>query len=404
MENFPLLGAFPESGGTRFRVYASDARKVELVLEGDAGAVRAIELTPRGDGLHERFVEGVSAGERYRYRLDEGAPIPDPASRFQPLGVHGPSEVIDPGAYVWQDSGWKGRPLAGMVIYELHIGAFTPEGTYAAAAERLGYLRDLGVTAVELMPLHDFPGERNWGYDCAALFAPPRPYGRPDELRRFVDAAHGLGLAVLLDVVYNHLGPDGAYVTAFDRTMLNNERRTPWGSSMNLDGEGSRPVREFLIQNALYWQRDFHFDGFRLDATAAIDDRSEPHLIAELGDRLRAAAGAAGCVLIAEDGRNLNTVIMPREQGGHGIDGEWCFDFHHQFHRLLTGERHHYYTGYRSSAHDLALTLKQGWVFTGQDDPYGIPRKKAVLWIGAACFRVDNEEFHVAAGAKIGIA
>ena len=370
METFPQLGAFPESTGTRFRVYASDAKKLELVLEAD-GAARTIEMTAAAHGVHETFVDGVTAGARYRYALDGAAPFPDPASRFQPEGVHGPSEVIDPTAFAWQDDQWKGRALAGMVIYELHIGTFTPEGTFAAAAQRLSYLRDLGITAIELMPVHDFPGERNWGYDSAALYAPPRSYGRPEDLRRFVDTAHGLGLSVLLDVVYNHLGPDGAYIAAYDKTMLNNERRTPWGSSMNLDGARSLPVREFLIQNALYWQRDFHVDGFRLDATSAIDDRSGLHLLAELGERLRAAAGPRGCVLIAEDGRNLNTIIHTREQGGHGIDGEWCFDFHHQFHRVLTGERHHYYEGFRSSAHDLALALKQGWVFTGQDDPYG---------------------------------
>ena len=218
METFPQLGAFPEASGTRFRVYASDARKIELVLEGEGGAARAIEMTAKGDGVYETFVDGVSAGTRYRYALEGGVPIPDPASRFQPEGVHGPSEVIDAAGFAWQDENWKGRPLPGMVIYELHIGTFTPEGTFAAAAHRLSYLRDLGITAVELMPIHDFPGERNWGYDSAALFAPPRSYGRPEDLRRFVDTAHGLGLSVLLDVVYNHLGPDGAYVAAYDKT------------------------------------------------------------------------------------------------------------------------------------------------------------------------------------------
>ena len=371
MTTFPWLGAFPESSGTRFSVYAPDARRLELLIEDHDGATRSIPMPAAGGGLYEHFIDGVGAGARYRYRIDDGPPFPDPASRRQPLGVHGPSEVVDPTAYAWRDADWRGRALRDMVIYELHVGTFTPAGTLAAAMERLEYLRELGVNTVELMPLNDFPGERNWGYDGGALFAPARCYGHPDDLRRFVDAAHALGLAVLLDVVYNHLGPDGAYVAAFDRSLFNSDRRTAWGSSVNLDGRRSGAVREFLIQNALYWQRDFHFDGFRLDATSALHDRSELHFLAELGDRLRAAAGPRGCVLVAEDWRNLNHALRERERGGHGLDGEWCFDIHHQFHRVLTGERDVYYVGFRASTQDLARALRQGWIYTGQHDPYG---------------------------------
>ena len=369
MSILPTLGASPEASGTRFRVYAPDTSRVELLIE-SGDPPRSIPLTAAGEGVHECFVEGVAAGARYRYRLDDGPPFPDPISRYQPLGVHGPSEVIDPNAYVWGDAEWRGRPLHDMVLYELHVGTFTAEGTFAAAAGRLAYLRELGLNTIELMPLHDFPGERNWGYDCGALYAPAHAYGHPDDLRRLVDAAHALGLSMVLDVVYNHLGPDGAYAAAFDSALLNRDRRTPWGSSLNLDGPRSRPVREFLIQNALAWQREFHFDGFRLDAAHALHDHSEPHFLAELGDRLRAGASGRECVLITEDGRNLNHVLQTRAQGGQGLDGEWCFDIHHQFHRVLTDESHLYYLGFRNSARDLARAISNGWIYTGQHDPY----------------------------------
>jgi maltooligosyltrehalose trehalohydrolase len=363
------LGAIPEAVGTRFRLYAPDAQEVTLEIKIPGKEDLLLAMTPGAEGVFERYAEGIGPGSRYRYRVG-GTLYPDPASRFQPEGVHGPSEVVDADAFAWRHSDWKGRPLEQMVIYELHVGTFTPEGTYEAVASRLKYLRDLGVNTIELMPVHDFAGERNWGYDSAALYAPSRKYGRPDDLRRLVDMAHGLGLAVILDVVYNHLGPDGAYLAAFDRTLLNHNSRTPWGPSLNLDGQRSRPVREFLIQNALYWQREFRVDGFRLDATHALQDASETHFLEELGTRLREAAGERQCILIAEDGRNLNHLLQSRGDGGYGLDGEWCMDLHHQYHRSLTDERHVYYAGFRASAHDLAVALKQGWVFTGQVDPY----------------------------------
>jgi len=243
----PTLGAWPEARGVRFRVWAPERRKVELVLEGDAAGVKAPALKRDRDGYWQALVHGLKAGARYRYRLDGEGPFPDPASRYQPEGVHGPSQVVDPAGYEWQARSWRGLPLEEIVVYELHVGTFTPEGTFAAAAGRLSYLRDLGISAVELMPLADFPGGRNWGYDGAFLFAPARCYGTPDDLRRFVDQAHATGLAALVDVVYNHLGPDGAYLGCFSPGYYTDAHRTPWGAAVNFDGERSEHAREFFI-------------------------------------------------------------------------------------------------------------------------------------------------------------
>ncbi len=369
-EGLAPLGAVPEAGGTRFRVIAPEAESLEVVVEATDGPDRVVTLTAGDDGVHECFVDGVTAGARYRYRLNGRAMLPDPASRYQPDGVHESSEVVDSSTFAWRHTEWADRPLERTVLYELHVGTFTPAGTFAAAIERLTYLRILGVTAIELMPVHDFPGERNWGYDAAALYAPARCYGRPDDLRSLIDAAHGLGLTVILDVVYNHLGPDGAYAATFHRGMLNGDRPTPWGASIHLDGPNGRLAREFLIQNALYWQREFRVDGFRLDATHALHDSSEPHFLEELARRLREAAEPRSCVLIAEDGRNLNTLLHPSERGGYGLDGEWAMDLHHQLHRVVTGERNLYYAGFRGSTEDLARAITQGWIYTGQHDPY----------------------------------
>ncbi len=242
----PVLGAVPEGGGVRFGVWAPDARAVEVVVEGPGGS--SFPLRRDSEGCFTGWTGAVQPGARYRYRIDGRGPFPDPASRFQPEGVHGPSQVVDPGAFSWTDAGWSPPPLAELVFYELHIGTFTPEGTFQAARRRLSYLRELGVTAVELMPVADFPGNRNWGYDGVALFAPARCYGAPDDLRGLVDAAHEMGLAVFLDVVYNHFGPDGAYAAAFSQHFLSRHHRSPWGAGINLDGPHSRQVRRFFIE------------------------------------------------------------------------------------------------------------------------------------------------------------
>ena len=278
----PRLGAWPEAGGVRFRVWAPERRRVELIVEGQDGA-----RTPErdGQGYWVTFVPGLAPGALYRYRLDGEGPFPDPASRCQPEGVHGPSRVVDPAAFEWSDRGWTGVGLEDLVVYELHVGTFTPEGTFEATREKLAQLRDLGLTAVELMPVADFPGRWNWGYDGVDLFAPARAYGQPDDMRRLVDAAHREGLGVLLDVVYNHLGPDGNYLGLYSPFYFSNVHETPWGGAVNLDGPGSEHVRAFFIENARHWIHEYHLDGLRLDACHALIDESPRHFLAELQER-----------------------------------------------------------------------------------------------------------------------
>jgi 1,4-alpha-glucan branching enzyme len=385
----PTFGAVAGTDATRFRVWAPNARGVELRIEPRGGRPTRVALARVDDGMLEARVEDVGAGDRYAFFLDGAGPFPDPASRRQPEGVHGPSEVVDPGRFVWSDADWRGVRLEDLVLYELHVGTFTREGTFAAAADRLPLLRELGVTAIELMPVADFPGRRNWGYDPAALFAPARCYGTPDELRALVDAAHRLGLGVYLDVVYNHFGPTGAYATAFSRHFLTGRHRSPWGEGINLDGEHARQVREFFIENALAWIHEYHVDGLRVDATHALSDSSRRHFLAELAARVRAAAGERTVLLIAEDDRNLAALLLPETAGGTGIDAVWTDDFHHQMRRLLAGDSEGYLADFSGTVADLATTIRQGWLFTGQHsthfegprgtDPSGIPSRRFVV-------------------------
>ncbi|MBO0819230.1 MAG: malto-oligosyltrehalose trehalohydrolase [Nocardiopsaceae bacterium] len=286
----------------------------------------------------------------YAFRLDGGEPLPDPRSRRQPSGPLGYSRVFDPGSFPWSDASWRGAPLSGAVIYELHVGTFTPAGTLDAAIDRLPYLRDLGVTAVELMPLASFPGTRGWGYDGIGLFAVHEPYGGPAALQRFVDAAHGLGLAVLLDVVYNHVGP-GSRLDPFG-PYFTSAHTTPWGSAINLDQAGSDEIRSFITDNALMWLRDFHVDGLRLDAVHALEDRRAVHILEALAAEADALAAATGrcLVLIAESDRNDPRLITRRPAGGYGLDGQWSDDFHHSVHAAVTGERQGYYADFGSMA------------------------------------------------------
>jgi maltooligosyltrehalose trehalohydrolase len=341
------------------------------------------------DGVFEGTFTDVSPGDLYAYLLDGEGPFPDPASRFQPQGVHGPSAVIDPLSFAWSDDEWRGLPLEEAIVYELHVGTFTDAGTFAAVAERLPYLADLGATVVELMPVADFPGSRNWGYDGVSLFAPSRAYGAPDDLRRLVDAAHRLGLAVLLDVVYNHFGPDGAYGSVFSPLYLSTRHRSPWGAAVNLDGEGSRHVREFFIENALHWLHEYHFDGLRFDATHGLIDDSPQHVVAQLAARVRASLPHRRVLLIAEDERNLATIVRRPEDGGWGLDAVWADDFHHQVRRLAAGDRDGYYEDFTGTVEDLAITIRQGWFYRGQfsvhhgaargTDPSGIPLHRMVV-------------------------
>jgi maltooligosyltrehalose trehalohydrolase len=368
MPAYPSLGAIIIDGGVRFRVWAPEAARADVILDGD----QAVPMQAEAGGYFQAVIPGATPGMLYRYRVN-GAAVPDPASRCQPHGVHGPSSVVDPQAYPWRDRNWAGPDLERLVFYELHVGTFTPEGTFDGVRGRLPYLRDLGVTAIELMPVGDFPGRWNWGYDPAALFAPARAYGMPDDLRRLVDDAHSLGLAVVLDVVYNHFGPDGAYAVALAPAFLSSRHTTPWGPAINLDGEGAAGVRGFFIENALHWLHEYHVDGLRLDATHALVDDSSRHFLAELAAAVHACGGRPR-ILIAEDHRNLDRMVRPPVEG-YGLDAVWSDDYHHQVRCVLTGQQDGYFVDFTRSTRDLAAIIRRGWLFTGQESRhFGGPR------------------------------
>jgi maltooligosyltrehalose trehalohydrolase len=349
---------------TRFRVW-SHTHNIRLLLKGDSPSPLALTLA--SDGLYEASVENLPPGTLYGYLIEDQGPFPDPASRFQPNGVHAWSEVIDP-RFNWTDQSFVAPKLRDLVLYELHIGCFTPQGTYAAAIEKLPYLERLGVSAIQLMPLASAPGKRNWGYDGVSLYAPNNNYGRPEDLRHFVNECHAHGLAVYLDVVYNHFGPDGAYHRLYHPHFYNPQVQTPWGEGLNFDGADSHYVRSFFIENALHWMEDYHIDGFRLDATHAIADRSPTHFLEEFNAAVKQRAAELGrtCLVIAEDERNLRRLLDAPGNGGYGLDGVWADDFHHQIRRATAGDHHGYYQDFQGSAQDIASTLKQGWFFTGQ--------------------------------------
>jgi malto-oligosyltrehalose trehalohydrolase len=342
---------------TRFQVWAPAAEIVEVEAGGErhamSPAARPGWWTAEADGADYGFV------------LDGDGPFPDPRSPWQPDGVHGLSRVYDHRRFGWTDGGWRGRPLAGGVLYELHIGTFTPEGTFDAAIGRLGHLVDLGVDTVQLMPVAAFPGRSGWGYDGVDLWAVHEPYGGPDGLKRFVDACHRRGLAVVLDVVYNHLGPSGNYLGHYG-PYFTDAHKTPWGPAVNVDRAGSDEVRAFIIDNALMWLRDYHLDGLRLDAVHAIQDNRAVHILEELAaavSRLRAATGRE-MFLIAESDLGDPRLVTSREAGGYGLDAQWSDDFHHALHALLTGERQGYYRDFGSPA-ALAKTLTRVFFHDG---------------------------------------
>ena len=360
----PVGAEVMAGGGVHFRVWAPSRARVEVVFEG-GGAAHALE--PEDDGYFSALVGGAGAGTLYRFRLDGGDYLyPDPASRFQPGGPHGPSRVVDPAAFEWTDGGWRGASLRGQVVYEMHVGCFTPEGTLAAAAAQLKELADLGVTCVELMPVAEFPGRFGWGYDGVCLYAPTRLYGEPDDLRRFVDEAHARGLAVILDVVYNHLGPDGNYLGQFSGHYFTDRHKNEWGAALNFDGRHSEPVREFFLSNARYWVEEFHFDGLRLDATQSIKDDSGEHVIAALVREVRAAAGARAALVVGENEPQETRMVRPAEEGGHGLDGLWNDDFHHSALVALTGRSEAYYSDYRGAPQEFVSSAKYGFLYQGQ--------------------------------------
>jgi maltooligosyltrehalose trehalohydrolase len=380
-------------------VWAENAKRVDAVIVGrDGEELGSHPLQRDAEGYFGGTVPGIEAGARYMYRLDGEKLRPDPASRYQPSGVHGPSQVVD-SEFAWSDRGWQGVPLEEMVIYEMHLGTFSPEGTFEAVIGKLPYLKTLGVTAIEMMPVADFPGNRNWGYDGAYLYAPARAYGGPGGLKKLVDAAHAEGLAVLLDVVYNHLGPDGNYLRDFSEAYFTSEKKTPWGDAINF---ANRHVRDFFAGSALYWLREYHIDGLRLDATHAILDDNEEHILAEIARRakddggrtmddgvelLSSVARPSSTILIAEDERNEARLIMPQKQGGMVLDAVWADDFHHLVRVALAGDREGYYMDFTGSAADLADTLNHGWLYRGQRSKY-LKRKR-----GTDASQFDPEHF-----------
>jgi malto-oligosyltrehalose trehalohydrolase len=368
------FGAQTSAGGTvEFRLWAPSAPRVEVELS-CARTHAMLAMRARGGGWYSASVENVEAGARYAFRIDGGITVPDPASRWNPHDVHEASAVVDPCAFEWPDASWRGRSWEEAVIYELHIGTFTPAGTFAAAIEQLDYLVRLGVTAIEIMPVSDFPGARNWGYDGVLPFAPDSSYGTPDDLKRLVAAAHERGLMTILDVVYNHFGPEGNYLHAYAPQFFSQKHQTPWGVAINFDGEHARTVRDFFIHNALYWLEEFHFDGLRIDAVHAIADDSEPDIVTELAAAMRRGPGRERHVhLILENDRNEARYLARAHERAAPLyaNAQWNDDFHHALHVLATGERDGYYADYAARPlWFLGRVLAEGFGFQGEPSPY----------------------------------
>jgi maltooligosyltrehalose trehalohydrolase len=360
----PQGAELQDDGSVHFSFWAPAASAVEIEFEEDG---RRLQLQPKPGGWHELLTDEASAGTRYRFRLPDGTQVPDPASRFQPEDVHGPSEVIDPKAHAWSDGCWHGRPWHEAVLYEMHVGTFTAEGTFSAAIPKLDHLVELGVTGIEIMPIGDFRGKWNWGYDGVLLYAPDSSYGRPEELKELVQEAHARGLMVILDVVYNHFGPDGNYLPIYAPQVLTDRHETGWGDAVNFDGDGSGVVREFIIHNALYWIEEFHMDGLRLDAVHAIKDESSRHLLDELADRVRSSAGDRPVHLILENEEN-GSFHLERDEHGKPkhYTAQWNDDVHHVLHTAATTETNGYYVDFVGDTEKLGRCLAEGFAFQGQ--------------------------------------
>jgi maltooligosyltrehalose trehalohydrolase len=362
------LGANVSEGDVHFRVWAPKASSVSLVIMGEK---EPFQMNAEGRGYFSTFVQGLEAGRRYCYLLNEDRPRPDPVSRFQPEGVHGPSEVIDPSQFKWEDQDWRGIPLEEMILYEIHTGTFTKEGTFEAIIPFIDYIKnDLGITAIELMPVGQFPGERNWGYDGVYLYAPQNSYGGPMGLKHLINACHRKGLAVILDVVYNHLGPEGNYLGNYG-PYFTDRYKTPWGAAINFDGPESDEVRQFITDNALYWVTEYHIDGLRIDAVHGIFDFSARHILFDIREAVHRQAKRLNrpIAMIAESDLNDVRVIDPPKSGGYGFNAQWNDDFHHCLHTLLTGERNGYYQDF-GDFNQLAKALRKGFVYSGQYSPY----------------------------------
>ncbi len=376
--SMPFGAEYRPDGSVRFRLWAPAAHRVDLRLE-NVENVTPLPLQCGDQGWFEVVTDAAKPGTLYQFQIDAGQEVPDPASRFQPRDVHGPSEVIDPCAFDWQDDAWLGRRWEEAVIYELHVGAFTPAGTFSSVCQRLDYLADLGVTALELMPLADFPGRRNWGYDGVYQFAPDSIYGRPEDLKHLVQSAHARRIMVLLDVVYNHFGPEGNYIGLYAPQFFTDRHHTPWGNAINFDGAASRAVRDFFIHNALYWLNEFNFDGLRLDAVNAILDDSTPDILTELADAVRSAAEPARCVhLILENDRNQSHYLQRTKQcRPRTYSAQWNDDIHHALHVLITGEKDGYYVDYSDRPVDrLGRCLAEGFDYQGEVSTYRNGQKR----------------------------
>jgi maltooligosyltrehalose trehalohydrolase len=351
------------TGGAHARVWAPACQRVDLLLVRGPSEVTT-PLEPEGDGFYSGVIDDAQPGDRYWFVLDRLRRRPDPASRFQPDGPHGPSMIVDPLSFAWTDDGFRGLSPEGQVVYELHVGTFTPDGTWAAAARELGYLSDLGVTAVEVMPIADFPGRFGWGYDGVDLYAPTRLYGRPDDVRAFVNRAHAVGLGVILDVVYNHFGPDGNYLAEFSPDYFTDRYENDWGRAINF--ETAPPVRQFFVENAAYWIEEFHLDGLRLDATQDVKDASAVHVLADIVRAARAAAPEKTLYIVAENEPQNTAIVRPSEAGGFGANALWNDDYHHTVFVALTGRREAYYTDYLGSVQELISCARFGFLYQGQ--------------------------------------
>jgi maltooligosyltrehalose trehalohydrolase len=360
-------GAEITPDGVRFALWAPTAGDVSLVLDDVE-----LPLSADKDGWYRVVSADARPGSRYGYRIDGNLTVPDPASRFQPDDVHGLSLVVDPQSYEWSDPSWTGRPWEETVLYEVHVGTATPEGTYAGLMNKLDSLRDLGVTAIELMPIGEFPGRRNWGYDGVLPYAPDAAYGSPEDLKRLVERAHELGLMVFLDVVYNHFGPSGNYLHAYAKTFFTERHPTPWGAGINVDGEGSRPVRDFFFHNALYWLEEFHFDGLRFDAVHAIADDGKPHFIEELANRIRQAIPDRHIHLVLENEANQARWLDREDKRAPKLHtAQWADDIHNSWHALLTGENEGYYEDYANKPlQHLGRALAEGFAYQGDPSPH----------------------------------
>ena len=361
----PIGAELQAEGGVHFRVWAPASKTVAVEILSGGKVQRSAPLKAEPDGYYSGVVPQAKVGDLYKFRLEHGT-FADPASRFQPDGPHGPSQIVDGKQFRWTDQDWKGLPVKEIVLYEMHLGTFTPEGTWRAAMEQLPELKRVGVTTLEIMPIADFPGRFGWGYDGVNMFAPCRLYGTPDDARAFVNRAHEIGVMVILDVVYNHFGPDGNCHGEFSKDYFSTRYKCEWGEALNFDGENSMPVREFFLSNARYWIEEFHFDGFRFDATQQIYDVSEPYILAEVVRAARQAGGGRNIYLLGENEPQQTRLLRPQNRGGHGLDALWNDDFHHSARVAATGSREAYYNDYKGTPQEFISAMKYGYLYQGQ--------------------------------------